>query len=239
MEKTLRIAPLVDFFASLMTNLSSMKIKLFLVLFCTANLFNAQSGFINSIEIIPASPTAGDSVKLVGHFTFSNGGCAKQSFVASIFGTAVMAEAIHCLGMLTIICYESDTIDLGLLAAGVYSVDLSLYTGFGLTPCTTATLAAADSRSFTVSSPTLIPALEFDFKIVPNPTTKSVGFITINGEDFFGEPVRVFGSNGQLLKETIFSEHCILDIVELSAGLYFIQIGGKHKSVSSERLVIE
>ena len=216
-----------------------MKIQLILSLCCLANFLSAQ-GVINSIEIVPPSPTVNDSVQLVGHFTFTSGGCAKELFVATVVGSSVIAEARHCLGMLTVICDESDTINLGILASGVYAVDLSLYTGFGMTPCTVDSIAdATDNSSFTVSPTTSALELKLDFKIVPNPAVNRVIFMTKSPQEFLEEPVRLFGSNGQLLIEKKFPEHCSLDVSGLCSGLYYIQIGGNNHTVLSRKIVIE
>jgi hypothetical protein len=219
--------------------LLGMKIQLILSLCCLANFLSAQ-GVINSIEIVPSSPTVVDSVQLVGHFTFSHGGCEKELFVASVVGSSVIAEARHCLGMLTVICDESDTINLGILASGVYSVDLSLYTGFGMTPCTIDSIAdATDNSTFTVSPATSALEVALDFKIVPNPAASRIIFMTKNPQEFSEEPIRLFGSNGQRLIEKKFFEHCSLDVSDLCSGLYYIQIGGKNHTVLSRKIVIE
>jgi hypothetical protein len=49
----------------------------------------------------------------------------------------INVELYHCLGILTVICYSTDTIELGMLPAGTYTTDVGLWAGSGMPDCTT------------------------------------------------------------------------------------------------------
>ncbi len=191
-------------------------------------LFYGQSGTITNIEILPVAPTTNDSVYLVGHFSFSSGGCEKQFFNASSSGTDVTAAAQYCLGALTVICDASDTVNLGILPAGNYNVDLTLSSGSGPTPCTPGIVPDdSDTASFTVTSPTLISEHTETFRLFPNPAIDVLFIHSTNNELKAGSIIEFYSIAGTLTRTFYYQPAQPIDLSGLSAGTYLVRFG-KH-----------
>ena len=153
-----------------MKSILAMKSLFFVFVFSTViTVAMRAQGTITSIEVIPAMPTIADSVYLVGHFQFTSGGCDKQFFTASLVGNHVVASAQHCTGMLTYICDVSDTLNLGILPFGTYTVDLTLSSGAAPIPCTPGIVPDDnDSTSFNVIAPTAVAENGIQFRFSPS-----------------------------------------------------------------------
>ena len=183
-------------------------------------------GAITSIEVIPAMPTIADSVYLVGHFQFTSGGCDKQFFTASLLGNHVVASAQHCTGMLTYICDVSDTLNLGILPFGTYTVDLTLSSGAAPIPCTPGIVPDDnDSTSFNVIAPLSIAENNIGFRLTPNPAKEMLTFSGNELKRLVGEQVVVYGLNGSIVKAEPLDAEYNMDVSELNPGLYFVKIG--------------
>jgi len=196
-----------------------------LALTLTVSIYS-QGGSISSIEVIPSSPTTSDSVYLVGHFQFTSGGCEKQYFLASVAGSNVTASAHHCTGMLAMICDISDTVNLGLLSAGPYSIDLTLSSGAAPIPCTAGIVADDNaSSSFTVMAPTGIAEQAADFGIVPNPVVDVLSFSGYGLNDYLGEQIVIYSYSGQIVKSELLDAGLTTDVSQLPSGMYFVKIG--------------
>ncbi len=112
-----------------------------------------MSGSITNISCYPANPTTSDTIYVFSDVQFSSSDCQLDYALHSVIGNSIMASAHHCLGMLSAICNTTDTFVMPPLAAGTYTFDLTLTSGFGGPPCT-AGIVADDNQlfSFSVSS---------------------------------------------------------------------------------------
>ena len=118
--------------------------------------FNARaqmSGSITNITCYPANPTTSDTIYVFSDVQFSSSDCQLDYALHSVIGNSIMASTHHCLGMLSAICNTTDTFVMPPLAAGTYTFDLTLTSGFGGPPCT-AGIVPDDNQNFqfTVSS---------------------------------------------------------------------------------------
>jgi len=195
-----------------------------LIICLTTSLYG--QGNITSIEIIPASPAITDSVYLVAHLSFSTGSCDQQSFSASVVGNNVVASSHHCVGALTVICSASDTVNLGVLAPGTYNVDLTLTSGAAPIPCTPGFAPDDnDTTSFIVIAPTEIQTHNFDFDMAPNPAYNELRISGKSIGDKSNMKVAVYTQDGKLLIDAALPQNGIVNVSELSAGIYFVQVG--------------
>ena len=210
-----------------MESILAMKSLFFVFVFSSLIvLVGRTQGTITSIEVIPAMPTIADSVYLVGHFQFTSGGCDKQFFTASLVGNHVVASAQHCTGMLTYICDVSDTLNLGILPFGTYTVDLTLSSGAAPIPCTPGIVPDDnDSTSFNVIAPTAVAENGIQFRFSPNPVKEMLTFSGNELKRLIGEQVVVYDLNGSKVKAEPLDADCTMDVSELSPGLYFVKVG--------------
>lgn len=89
--------------------------------------------------------------------------------------------------------------------------------------------------TFTESDPFAIPEMERGtFSLFPNPVNNQ---ITISGNKIMNE-LKIFNIFGTLVKETgVNAREVILDVDDLSPGLYLINIHSSDNSWVSERII--
>jgi len=142
---------------------------LFFFCFCAFQLAQAQQ--ILSIEISPAEPTVNDTICVIITTVFPSGGCdGTINYV--LFENDFIASSLHCLGFLTVICTDIDTIKLNPLPTGFYSFHYTLSSGFGPEGECTPGIVPNDmqSVSFFVSPPLGINDVQNTaMKAYPNP----------------------------------------------------------------------
>lgn len=106
-----------------------MKTKLILLFSLVIITLNSNAQQILNVSFIPSQPTTADPVKAAVSLAFPSGGCGLNNEQHSINGTSILAFVYHCMGPLTYICYVTDTIELGLLPAGYYTMNTNLMVG--------------------------------------------------------------------------------------------------------------
>lgn len=202
-----------------------MKKKLLFLFLLSA--FQIQAQVINNVYSVPANPTTADSVYILADCQFGNASCNAhtqgQSFLSS---NHIGAYALHCLGMLTVICNYTDTFSLGLLPAGNYTFDFQLDEGFGGPPCTPG-IAPGPSQTynFTVSVPTSVNEIgNEDFKIYPNPASRE---LRIKNAGLRIEKISIYNSlGGKLFSQQLAAnnQEQIVDVSTLSPGIYIVEL---------------
>ena len=109
--------------------------KLLLILLCLPMIGFGQ-GSIISLTVFPTYPTETDTVYIYASLSFASSSCPLDVKSHSILGNNIVASTQHCLGMLSAICYNTDTFKINPLSTGTYTFDLTLSSGFGGPPCT-------------------------------------------------------------------------------------------------------
>jgi hypothetical protein len=190
------------------------------------SIFNSHAqGTILSFSTLPATPTANDAVKVVASLSFTSGDCelSEQGHTTNLAHTTAYAH--HCLGMLTVICYATDTFELGTLPAGDHTFVLSLSSGGGPPPCTPGiVIDDTDSITFTVDPGVGIHSPDaVDFSVYPNPASSSIvidcGMRILNCE------LKITNAIGQLVHQSaIQNPQSAIDVSSLSPGLYYLTL---------------
>jgi hypothetical protein len=196
------------------------------------SLISCQFAFcqkIDSMEIIPSSPTTFDSVLFA---TFSEPFSGDCSYELKLDGTS--SNKIYISGK-----YDSngkcltdganDTINLGKLPVGAYTIYLSFIDTYGLIETDESTL------EFNVSQFTGLNKLEQKKKInvYPNPCNL---FLTISNLSAISEPrlIQMYKSTGQqvLVKHiNSFDSEIIIDMSSYKRGLYYLTTNDKTMNV--------
>lgn len=201
-----------------------MKKIIFSILF-TAALFGSRAQNITGITFNPAYPTIHDTITIYIQCTFPNGSCDGVATYGGMSGNTIYANALHCMGMLSVICDDYDTVVIPPLQAGHYSFVFTLTAGHG-TNCSPGIVPDdVDTVHFMVSDLSGIekPVKKF-FQISPNP---SGGNFTIKQSTHRESILKIYSSNGRLIyKEKIIGEMNEID-PGLSPGVYNIVLENK------------
>jgi hypothetical protein len=126
----------------------------FLILLMIAG-YSSRSQYIMGMHVVPQNPTTTDVVSLVADLSFTSGSCDQKTMNFSQNGNTFYGYALHCVGPLAYICYETDSFPVGLLPAGNYQFVFSVDAGYGGSPCTPGIVPGpSDTLLFTVTTVT-------------------------------------------------------------------------------------
>ncbi len=195
--------------------------------------FSQCCPYIDSIELIPASPTTTDNIKIVTTVTTANQG----QFIYSthvVNGNSIQINACYFSGMLPATQTYYDTLDIGTLAAGNYSVDLTAYNAYD-TICSYAD-STTSTANFTVTEQTNAisnPTMEIG-QLYPNPTTGS--FTMKLPENNKATHIRIRTISGKIVHDGIFKEEMS---VNFESGMYLIEFLQNKLSLGYQRLLID
>lgn len=183
----------------------------------------ASAQWINSFTIQPSNPTINDSITVIVECMFPSGSCDGTATLTGIAGDQVIVDAYHCVGMLTVICTDYDTIHIPPLAQGSYNLHFTLVTGDGF-PCAPGSLpVVTDSVTIDVSGAQSAPEIPHAgiFTISPNP---SKGRFTLTRETAEEATMRIMDLNGRLVKDIKISGRENEFEFSLPAGIYSVVV---------------
>ena len=202
------------------------------IIFLAAALFCIQSKAqtINSITIVPSTPTTADNILILAECMFTSGSCDQHTQGFNVAGNNISAWALHCVGMLTVICTDTDTFSIGMLSAGTYIVTYQVDQGFGGPPCTPGIVPGPTmTTTFTVSTTTDINKITAGntVSIYPNPagdfmeiSYPETGIRNIEIFNIYGQRVKTFSLPQNFQNRKLIS----IDISGIEKGIYFIRI---------------
>ena len=192
---------------------------------------NAQT--INSVSVVPANPTTNDSIYVTAISTFGYAACSPHTQGFTVTTNTIDTWALHCLGMLTVICTDTDTFAVGYLPAGIYTANYQLDEGHGSVPCSPGIVPGPSSSiTFTVSAMTSVAGkgpLENHVRVFPNPVKDK---LTFTGFQLCNHcMLEFFDVLGNKVFQVQITEKAagnkpetILDVSELNPGIYFLKV---------------
>lgn len=195
----------------------------------------AQNVTINSVTTLPVTLTDTQHVKAVVSTMFSSGGCPLLNSASYLLNDTVYLIADYEVGLLAVICYSTDTFDLGILpcATIMLHVEANITVG-GM---------ATDESSIPMNincTATGISEInsENDLIIFPNPVSNELSFIQ---NENLVSPLKVSILNvfGELIYFSIGTskDHSTkLDVSILPNGIYFVRVEST-QGVSINKLV--
>lgn len=195
---------------------------LFLLLIAASGLHAQQ---VDSISVTPATPTTADTVKVYIYLSFPNGSCADVA-MASVSGTDIYSYAFHCMGNLSMICYDVDTLVFPPMAAGNYTLYFTLDAGYGPPGNCSPGIVPYDydTAYFSVSTISAVePHAQFaDITVFPNPADERSTVCNAGGT---GATFQLLTITGELiLEERISSNLHEVNLAGLAPGTYFYKI---------------
>ncbi len=188
---------------------------------------SGQAQFINSLSIYPANPSSNDSIYLIGSCYFQSGTCNQKTLNYSIINETIDCDALHCIGMLTYICYDEDTFAIGQLPPGNYTYRYFVNAGFGINPCTPGIVPGpSDSLNFTVTSVSGIDDITYnEFIVGPNPCSDFIEIKCYSNEE---KKISIIDMTGKICsQETQTGNHLRINTNDISTGIYLLQLQAK------------
>jgi hypothetical protein len=174
---------------------------------------HSQFGIMN-LSINPINPTPTTQIKAVAYSFFSSSGCIFKNSTVTVSNDTIRVVANHQVGPFMSLCYITDTISIGQLAPGFYT--LIFTTKDFLTFLTYDT----DTINFNVSLSTgfkLISKTD-DFKISPNPFTNE---LTINTTTNELKKLVITNTLGQTIYTAEFNQsNYTIDLPQIPSGAY-------------------
>jgi len=135
---------------------------------------NAQCcPYINNIEVIPSNPTATDNVKIVTTATTPNQGLFLYS-TFNVSGTTIEIDACYYSGLLTATQTYIDTLTIGSLPEGNYTIDFNAFQSTDTSVCNYSDTMSSSSNFIVQEQTNGITTLSSDVaRVYPNPSAGS------------------------------------------------------------------
>jgi len=189
--------------------------------------------YIDNIEVIPTSPTIADNIKIATTVTTANQGMLLYS-THTMNGNTIHIEACYYSGLLPATQTYLDTLTIGMLSAGNYTIDFVAYVGAD-TICTYIDSNMMTSN-FTVTevSAGAQPITQQIGKLYPNPSN---GLFTVKlPQELQATHIRILTVSGELVEQMSFTEQVNLN---LATGMYLIEFLENDRSLGYQRFLIE
>lgn len=204
---------------------------------------SGQLIYVDSIYVQPANPTTNDSIIIITKSVF-NEMCIESTtqIIFDNINNVFDLTLFQCYGVLQNICNKSDTFPVGLLPAGIYDVNFTVFTtGYNTQNgvCYTSYMQSAfDTYAFQVLDATGSKSINMhdNIKIYPNPAS---GQLYVEADNLFGVDV-INIQGGLVLSQNINtkSQKCVLDLSSFPQGLYIIK-ATTGEGVFTERIVLD
>ena len=211
---------------------SAILVFLFLINTARAQLWY---GDIDSLKLLPANPTAFDSVKVVAYSTFPSGACMILTDSVVVVDSTVTVYAVHFHGGYAVICHSVDTISLGLFIPGNYKIYYHLEDTIPL-------FIDIDTLSFTISEP--IGITEYNqadpVSVYPNPSSNTTMISIDKSISVSNGFIILYNALGnQVIKEKISNNSTTISIGNLPKGIYFYKIVNGSQVISKGKMIVQ
>lgn len=203
-----------------------MKHKILLVLL-VFTITTSQAQWIQSLTISPQNPTSNDTIRVYADCMFPSASCNQHTQGFQVNGNVIDAYALHCLGVLTMICSDIDTFLIPPQPAGNYTFVFNLSMGQLPSPCTPGVVPdQIDSISFVVSPLTGTGEYISSDEIVisPNPTADYFS-VSSTSAGIFPAELKIISVDGKAAGSYyVEKNNFTTDIKHLPSGYYLVQL---------------
>lgn len=198
----------------------------------------ASAQQVTSLYVDPANPTTNDTIRVYIQCDFTYSPCEGFAQVDNISGSNINATAFHCVGALTTLCTDFDTLVIAPQPAGQYTLSVLLLQGDMMAGCVIGPNPPGfGAVNIDVTQTTSLAELSKNSNIIitPNP---SDGNFSIKKTTATQAILKIFSIDGRLIQteELLNTENEIS--CNLQPGVYIIAEECNGKTVYG-RLVIE
>src|SRR5262245_58675564 len=197
--------------------------KTVLLLLLVLGMQSAGSQWINAIQLDPPYPTSADTLRFYADCSFPNGSFGLFQLTQSVAGNDIWAYALHCMGMLTVICSYTDTIIVPPQPPGTYTFHFSLDAGL-LPSCTPGIVPGpTDTIVFVITPPAGIPGLPgTGFSLRCDPVTAELVVDVPSTLD--GTTLEIYGVDGRLMKNLMLPKGRSSWTLDIPPGIYLAHL---------------
>ena len=203
-----------------------MKTTLITSLLClVSNILMCQYMTVGTLTIIPQTPNTSDAIKIITKVNTSNYGIIlNNSILTNTVSGNIYARACYFIGMLTTPRTIIDTINVGILQAGSYTVNFKALSSSTSLSCAIIDSTAVNADFNVIASLGTQELSDSKLTVLyPNPTNNL--FSVLNNQDFkLGD---IIDLNGQIVKHFILSENNFITIDDLIPSVYFVNLYGR------------
>lgn len=189
--------------------------------------------YIDDVDVIPSNPTTSDNIQVVTTVTTPNLG----QFISSGYtqsNDTIFVEACYYSGMATALQTYYDTLDIGLLPAGNYTVYFTAYQSSD-TICTYDSVNTSSFNFSVTGGTTAVPPIDLQTVVLyPNPSAGDFSIQLPTGMS--ATRVQLFDLSGKSIVELPYSEKLS---VSIAPGTYIIRILQNEIVLGIQRLIIE
>ncbi len=182
----------------------------------------AQYPSLGSAEVIPSNPTTNDEVFLATYVTTAYQGSYLGSAV-SVSNNIIFVESCYFEGVSASPSTYYDTISLGFLNSGIYSLEYTIFGSTSTSSCDYLNDVQYDI-TFSVEQYTALSEIPVNqISIYPNPATSGTLHIISSNKM---ETIKLFDTRGQLhymCSETPTDDH-VIKTTGLTNGLYYLEL---------------
>lgn len=191
-------------------------ITVFTCLFAAQYTFGQHGSAIDSLVIIPSTPTVNNEVKLVCYATFPTGDCVLNNHSIDFQGNEITVMLNYLVGDYTAICHSVDTLTMGTLPADNY--ELTAYMTINLLEA----IFDTDTVNFTVDNVLGINNTSFknEFEIYPNPSSGEMTIIGTYETDL--NYVEIYSIHGNKVFQQEVKKNRSINASHLTNGLYIV-----------------
>jgi hypothetical protein len=200
--------------------------------------YSSKAQWINQLSISPIVPTTQDVIFVHCNASFPSTGCELLNDNVSISGNIIEVNANHEQGNLMVICTNTNSVSLGYLPAGNYTLNYHTHIHTPPSPPSSAT----GTLNFTVETITNIESdiSKNNIEIFPNPSNASFQFHgNLKEKDY---PISLTILN--LLGQEVYSiQHIdnMNDVIthNLPRGTYFVQVLSASEELFTTKLIVK
>lgn len=164
---------------------------------------------IDSLKIISEN----GETKVVCYATFTSGSCDLVDYTISTENNVITLNLNYTVGAATYICHSEDTISIGFLSPGDYTLDANMMIG------SPEIIVHHKSAEFTVGELSIDNPNTTVFNVYPNPVQNTISIET-NSVVQQLEIISIFGQNVR----TIGMLETTIDVSDLEEGIYLIRL---------------
>ncbi|MFK7808464.1 MAG: T9SS type A sorting domain-containing protein, partial [Saprospiraceae bacterium] len=189
--------------------------------------------YMGEVYITPENPSATDSTYLITNVTTPNQGAYFGYEIIEMPDNNIRVEACYFEGFFTALQSFYDSINLGVLSDGNYTIDFVAFSSVNdLTcmPTDSNTVEVNFEVGGTSSADDVFQSTDISVSCFPNPVSSDI--VRVVSEQLI-ESVEVFDAYGNVLleKANLFSKDLSIDVGSFASGIYFIQVGSAENKV--------